>query len=53
MIAKQNEHEVNPHYIDRVVDLGNDYDVCSDEDIFKADGVKLISKGTKITPAAR
>ncbi|MEO6422212.1 MAG: HD domain-containing phosphohydrolase, partial [Candidatus Nitrotoga sp.] len=41
-------NNVNPHYLERVVDLSRNYDVSASEDIYDANGMKLLAKGTKI-----
>lgn len=42
---------VNPHYLDRAIDLGERYEVCASEDIYDANGMKLLAKGATLTPA--
>jgi HD-GYP domain-containing protein (c-di-GMP phosphodiesterase class II) len=39
---------INPHYLDRIVDLSTNFDVSASEDIFDANGMKLLAKGAKI-----
>jgi hypothetical protein len=41
---------VNPHYLERAIDLGEHYDVCASEDIYDAQGMKLLAKGAKLAP---
>ncbi|MEQ1743297.1 MAG: HD domain-containing phosphohydrolase [Candidatus Nitrotoga sp.] len=48
MSKKSELHNVNPHYLERVVDLNTSYDVSASEDIFDANGMKLLAKGAKI-----
>jgi len=40
----------NPHYLQAVTDMGERHEVVAQSDIYAANGVKLISKGTQITP---
>jgi HD-GYP domain-containing protein (c-di-GMP phosphodiesterase class II) len=40
---------VNPHYLDRVLDLGDTNSVCAAEDIFDSNGMKLLAKGAAIS----
>lgn len=40
---------VNPHFLEKVVDLSTAKDVQASEDIFDARGVKLLAKGSKIS----
>lgn len=42
---------VNPNYLGKVMDLAEDMDVKTTEDIYDAHGTKLIAKGTQISPA--
>lgn len=42
---------VNANYLDKVMALSKEMDVSATEDIFDARGVKLVAKGTKISPA--
>lgn len=42
---------VNANYLDKVMALSKEMDVAATEDIFDARGVKLVAKGTKISPA--
>ena len=41
---------VNPHYLDRAIDLGESYQVCASEDIYDASGMKLLAKGATLAP---
>ena len=41
---------VNPHYLDRAIDLGDSYQVCASEDIYDANGMKLLAKGATLAP---
>lgn len=40
---------VNKHYLEKVMDLAEEQDVNTTEDIFDSRGMKLIAKGTKIS----
>ena len=40
---------VNKHYLEKVMDLAEEQDVNTTEDIFDSRGVKLIAKGTRIS----
>ena len=42
--------QVNQHYLDRVMDLTSVSEVNASEDIFAANGMKLIAKGSRISP---
>ncbi|MET3130091.1 response regulator RpfG family c-di-GMP phosphodiesterase [Oxalobacteraceae bacterium GrIS 1.11] len=44
-------NSVNRHYLDKVMDLADERDVAATEDIFDARGMKLISKGARISRA--
>ena len=41
---------VNPHYLERAIDLSESYEVCASEDIYDAKGMKLLAKGTALAP---
>lgn len=41
---------VNPHYLERAIDLGEHYAVCASEDIYDANGMKLLAKGATLAP---
>ncbi|MBU1224629.1 MAG: HD domain-containing protein [Gammaproteobacteria bacterium] len=41
---------VNPHYLERAIDLGERYEVCASEDIYDANGMKLLAKGATLAP---
>lgn len=41
---------VNPHYLERAINLSASYEVCASEDIFDARGTKLLAKGTALAP---
>ena len=41
---------VNPHFLERVVDLSKSHEVCASEDIFDSKGTKLLSKGARLAP---
>lgn len=41
---------VNPHYLERAIDLGERYEVCASEDIYDASGMKLLAKGAALAP---
>ena len=53
MSEKSELNNVNPHYLERVVDLSTNYDVSASEDIYDANGMKLLAKGTKIAPGVQ
>jgi len=42
---------VNPHYLQNVMDLAENHEVIASEDIYDAKGVKLVSKGTRVSDA--
>lgn len=42
---------VNPHYLDRVMDLSESKEICASEHIFDSNGMKLLAKGSQIAPA--
>lgn len=42
---------VNPHYLERVIDLTEVKDVEAAEDIYSANGLKLVAKGTRMSAA--
>lgn len=44
-------NSVNKHYLDRVMKLADAADIMATEDIFDARGMKLVAKGTKISPS--
>lgn len=44
-------NSVNKHYLDRVMNLADAADIMATEDIFDARGMKLVAKGTKISPS--
>jgi len=48
--AGEGQSTVNPHYLERAIDLGERYDVCASEDIYDVQGMKLIAKGAKLAP---
>lgn len=48
MSETANEH-VNPHYLDRVVSLSNHAPILASEDIYSANGAKLLAKGARIS----
>jgi hypothetical protein len=48
--ASEDLNTVNPHYLDRAIDLGERYEVCASEDIYDAKGMKLLAKGARLTP---
>ncbi|MGL4604925.1 MAG: hypothetical protein ACRCU9_12340, partial [Iodobacter sp.] len=39
----------NPHYYRAVTQMGDGQEVIAEQDIFAANGMKLLAKGTKIT----
>lgn len=41
---------VNPHYLERAIDLSESREVCASEDIYDAKGMKLLSKGALLAP---
>lgn len=45
--------EVNRHYLDRVVSLAESQPVEAGEDIYSANGIKLLSKGARISHEAQ
>lgn len=45
--------ETNPHLLDHLVDTGRTRAVEATEDIFTAQGVKLLAKGSRIAPELR
>jgi hypothetical protein len=47
MSEKSVLNSVNPHYLERVVDLSTNYDISVSEDIYDANGMKLLAKGAK------
>lgn len=53
MSEKSELNNVNLHYLERVVDLSRNYDVSASEDIYDANGMKLLAKGTKIAPGVQ
>ena len=42
---------INPHYLNRVMDLAEDATIEAGEDIYSANGVKLLAKGAQISRA--
>lgn len=44
---------VNPHYLDKVLQLSSSADVEAGEDIYSAKGVKLLSKGSRLDPSVQ
>lgn len=40
----------NPHYIQAVAELGSERNVVAHEDIYSATGIKLVAKGSVLTP---
>ncbi|MFP5403611.1 MAG: HD-GYP domain-containing protein [Gammaproteobacteria bacterium] len=40
---------VNPHYLERAIELGETYEVCASEDIYDANGMKLLAKGARLS----
>ncbi|GAB3544365.1 hypothetical protein GCM10027343_19410 [Noviherbaspirillum agri] len=44
-------NSINKHYLDRVMTLADAADIMATEDIFDARGMKLVAKGTKISPS--
>ena len=49
-VASEDLKTVNPHYLERAIDLGEHYQVCASEDIYDAKGVKLLAKGAALAP---
>lgn len=49
--AGEDLKRVNPHYLERAIDLGERYEVCASEDIYDANGMKLLAKGATLTSA--
>ncbi|SFN24048.1 HD domain-containing protein [Formivibrio citricus] len=45
--------EVNRHYLDRVISLSDSQPVEAGEDIYSANGIKLLSKGARISREAQ
>lgn len=41
---------VNPHYLERAIDLSNTHQICASEDIYDGNGMKLLSKGAALAP---
>ncbi|QBC44246.1 HD-GYP domain-containing protein [Iodobacter fluviatilis] len=41
--------EENPHYLRAATQMGDNLDVIADQDIFAANGMKLVAKGAKIS----
>lgn len=42
------QSEVNPHYLDHVIDVGRTREVEASEDIYSGNGTKLLAKGARI-----
>lgn len=45
--------QVNPYYLDRMIDKGLTCDIEAGEDIFSASGIKLVAKGVRISDVVR
>lgn len=41
----------SPHYIQAVAELGAERDVVAHQDIYSSTGIKLVAKGSRLTPA--
>lgn len=45
--------QANPHYLDRMIEKGHSCDIEAGEDIYSANGIKLVARGTRISDAMR
>jgi hypothetical protein len=43
----------NPHYLQDVTDLGEDVNIIASDDIYAANGMKLLAKGARINRSQR
>ena len=48
MISLENVPEQNPHYVQSVSELGEEQEVIARDDIYAANGMKLVAKGARI-----
>jgi HD-GYP domain-containing protein (c-di-GMP phosphodiesterase class II) len=53
MTAASSPDEVNPHYLDHVVEASDTHEVEASEDIVSGNGTKLIAKGARIDAKVR